>query len=145
VLIELGYALKSLGPRRVILVQNTAFGTPEELPFDLRHKRVLTYTSAEEASERAPERRRLQAGIKEALSLVIAEVDPPLKVSDEAKRLLVAAAGGDGFLLRMESLIGTSIQAGREQMTKPGDRREEARWDAAIQEFGLAPIFETTS
>lgn len=36
VLIELGYALKSLGENRVILVQNTAFGKIELLPFDLR-------------------------------------------------------------------------------------------------------------
>src|SRR5713226_1824126 len=34
VLIELGYGLRSLTPRRVILVQNVAFGGPEDLPFD---------------------------------------------------------------------------------------------------------------
>jgi hypothetical protein len=49
VLIELGYALKSLGQRRVIVVQNIAFGGPEDLPFDLRQKRVLTYDSREDA------------------------------------------------------------------------------------------------
>jgi hypothetical protein len=75
VLIELGYALKSLGPRRVILVQNVAFGGPEDLPFDLRQKRVLTYNSEEGASERAPERRRLQAALKDALALVLADAD----------------------------------------------------------------------
>jgi hypothetical protein len=75
VLIELGYALKSLGTRRVILVQNLAFGGPENLPFDLRQKRVLTYNSAEDAGERAPERRRLHAVLKEALALILAEVE----------------------------------------------------------------------
>jgi len=75
VLIELGYALKSLGARRLILVQNVAFGGPEDLPFDLRQKRVLTYNSAEDASERAPERRRLQADLKKALALVLTDAD----------------------------------------------------------------------
>ena len=41
VCIEHGYALKSLGWRRMIAVMNTAFGHPdqEELPFDVRHAR----------------------------------------------------------------------------------------------------------
>lgn len=45
VLIELGYALKSLGPQRVVLVANGAGGfRPEDLPFDLRHRRgPITY------------------------------------------------------------------------------------------------------
>ncbi|MFZ5995690.1 MAG: hypothetical protein ACOYU4_11985 [Thermodesulfobacteriota bacterium] len=43
VLVELGYALKSLRSERVVLVFNTAFGDISELPFDLRFKRVLPY------------------------------------------------------------------------------------------------------
>ena len=43
VLFELGYAVKSLGWERTILIQNVEFGGPEHLPFDLRSKRVLTY------------------------------------------------------------------------------------------------------
>src|SRR5262249_53309114 len=43
VLIELGYAFKSLGHEKVILVFNRAFGRIEELPFDLRMRRVLAY------------------------------------------------------------------------------------------------------
>lgn len=39
VAIELGYALKAVGPERLIIVMNTAFGGPEHLPFDLRHRR----------------------------------------------------------------------------------------------------------
>lgn len=75
VLVELGYAFKVLGWKRIVLVQNVAFGPPEELPFDLRQKRVLTYSSAEDAPERAPERRRLLAELKEALALVLANAD----------------------------------------------------------------------
>lgn len=45
VLIELGYALKALGTQRIVLVANSAGGfRPEELPFDLRHRRgPITY------------------------------------------------------------------------------------------------------
>lgn len=79
VLIELGYALKALSSRRVILVQNVSFGGPEDLPFDLRQKRVLIYNSPEDASSRVEERRRLQAAFREALGLMLTElhVQPP--------------------------------------------------------------------
>ncbi len=60
VLIELGYALKALGHEKVILVFNQAFGKIEELPFDLRMRRVLTYNMPSEAVERAPERRLIE-------------------------------------------------------------------------------------
>lgn len=42
VLIELGYAIKVLGWHRIIMVMNTAFAPVEQLPFDLRLKRVVT-------------------------------------------------------------------------------------------------------
>ena len=45
VMIELGHAMKSLGHEAIILVTNTAYGgKPEDLPFDLRHRRgPVTY------------------------------------------------------------------------------------------------------
>lgn len=73
VLIELGYAFKSLGNRRLILVQNVAFGGPELLPFDLRQKRVLPYNSPAEAKSRVEERRRLQSALGDALALILAQ------------------------------------------------------------------------
>lgn len=38
VAIELGYAVKTLGWDRVLLVLNSRYGTPVDLPFDLRHR-----------------------------------------------------------------------------------------------------------
>lgn len=52
VLIEHGWALKSLSSRRVISVMNTALGDPEqhELPFDLRHvRRPILYACPPDA------------------------------------------------------------------------------------------------
>ncbi|RBL82458.1 hypothetical protein DDE05_37440 [Streptomyces cavourensis] len=45
VMLELGYAMREAGPQRVITVANLAFGgEPEEMPFDLRHRRgAITY------------------------------------------------------------------------------------------------------
>lgn len=70
VLIEVGYALKAVGPSRMILVQNLTFGSPEDLPFDLRQKRVLTYESAEDATNRSTERAKLKAALAHALHLI---------------------------------------------------------------------------
>jgi hypothetical protein len=44
VLFELGYASAILGWDRIILVQNIAFGGPEKLSFDLRGRRILSYS-----------------------------------------------------------------------------------------------------
>ncbi|OUS76590.1 hypothetical protein B1748_10850 [Paenibacillus sp. MY03] len=43
VLIELGYAAKKLGWEKVICVFNSEFGKINDLPFDLRNRRILTY------------------------------------------------------------------------------------------------------
>ena len=49
VLVELGYAAAQIGWERIVAVFNTSGGhTPEELPFDLRHRRFpITYDSAQ--------------------------------------------------------------------------------------------------
>jgi hypothetical protein len=72
VLIELGYAMKSLGPEHIILVANSAYGTgPENLPFDLRHRRApIAYNLPENASkaDRAREQLSLTQKLKPALA-----------------------------------------------------------------------------
>lgn len=64
VLIEHGWALKSLTSRRVISVMNTALGDPEqhELPFDLRHvRRPILFTCALDA--KPEDRRKVREGL----------------------------------------------------------------------------------
>jgi hypothetical protein len=70
VLIELGYALKVLGPDRIVMVLNSAYGSPELLPFDLRMRRVIPYEMREDVSERAPTRRGLQLTLAEGLRTI---------------------------------------------------------------------------
>jgi hypothetical protein len=73
VMVEVGYALAVHTESRLILVNNLAFGRPEDLPFDLRQKRTLNFRSATDASERATDRRALQAALKSAISAVLTQ------------------------------------------------------------------------
>jgi hypothetical protein len=82
VLIEYGWALKSLGYSRVISVMNDAYGEPsaETLPFDLAHVRWPTrYTLSENAvpEQKADVRRKLVASLKEAIRASLATISPP--------------------------------------------------------------------
>jgi hypothetical protein len=73
VLIELGYAFKALGSERVIMVMNTAFGKPEDLPFDLKMRRVITYNSNKEDNDKSQERNKLQLTLNAALRSILKE------------------------------------------------------------------------
>ncbi len=53
VLVELGYAAGQLGWERCLLVVNTAFGPVEQLPFDLRGRRILPYKVERKADREA--------------------------------------------------------------------------------------------
>jgi len=75
VLIELGYAIKSKGPDRIIMVCNTAFGDLESLPFDFRGRRVVPYYMLEETEERATEKRRLHGVLTEGLRTILEGLD----------------------------------------------------------------------
>jgi hypothetical protein len=92
VLIELGYAIKSLGWSRIILVMNTAMGGPELLPFDLKTKRVTTYEMAVENPERAPERKRLQGILKAGLEIISQHSGAPMPGVEIRPVSLVEAA-----------------------------------------------------
>jgi len=70
VLIELGYAAKSLSWDKILLVCNTAFGKIEELPFDIRSRRIITYHSPEDTEDRASERKKLENSLRSAVSLI---------------------------------------------------------------------------
>lgn len=67
VLIELGYALKTLGHERIVLVFNTAFGKVENLPFDLRMNRAITYKCDGSVTDRSVVKKELTKDFKSAL------------------------------------------------------------------------------
>ncbi len=59
VLLELGWAAKSLGWANIILVFNEEYGSIEDLPFDLRPRRITPYRAKPEEEDRSAERDRL--------------------------------------------------------------------------------------
>jgi hypothetical protein len=77
VLVELGFALKSLGPEKIVLVNNLAFGKREELPFDFRHRYVVGYTLAQNDLEerRETERQTLEVQLEQELLKIISNLD----------------------------------------------------------------------
>lgn len=91
VLIELGYAMKALGHERVILVFNEAFGSVDDLPFDLRGKRVLVYKATAAAATLAQERRdlteTLQVALRAALAFLPKPTGPRETIEERASRL----------------------------------------------------------
>ncbi len=71
VLIELGYAISILGWDRIILVVNSYFGLPEELPFDLRGRRIISYKASPDASKPSKVRDQLQGRLEAALRMAL--------------------------------------------------------------------------
>ena len=113
VLVELGYALRALGGPNVLLVQNTAFGGPELLPFDLRQKRVAKYFSPLEATERAPERKQLAAAFKDALTTIL-NVQPVATVPTAHERwqqLLRTALEGNSNRVEISGAVEMDVGA----------------------------------
>ena len=78
VLLELGYALRALGPARIILVVNEHYGAVDTLPFDLRGRRILPYTSAPDDTDRATPRKKLaevfEDGIRKSVAAARSDV-----------------------------------------------------------------------
>ena len=75
VLIELGYALKRIGWNRILMILNTEYGPVEDLPFDLRMKRVTTYNSKKSDKDRATERNLLQNKLTSAIKSILVSFD----------------------------------------------------------------------
>jgi hypothetical protein len=76
VLIEYGYALKSLGHERIVAVMNTAYGKPkrETMPFDLaHHKFPIPYDVPEGTTddERKAQREQLARALESAIRDVL--------------------------------------------------------------------------
>jgi hypothetical protein len=105
VLIEYGWALKSLGLLRMLTVMNTAFGEPtrESMPFDMAHLRFpITYTLAAGSNDehREAQRNNLEKILGEALKTFFASSEfkatlPKLQVNptEELIRSMPALIG----------------------------------------------------
>jgi hypothetical protein len=83
---EYGFALRAKGLDRILLAMNTAFGQPEELPFDLRHLRhPARYALAEGAAEgvRRKARGDFSAILERNFAAAIAQLlEPPMATEE---------------------------------------------------------------
>lgn len=77
ILIELGYAIHALDDKRIIMVMNTAFGEIEELPFDIKTRRVIAYKLTENQTDKAQEREKIEKILVNALKGILSFNVPP--------------------------------------------------------------------
>lgn len=127
VLLELGYAIAELGWDNVLLVQNTAFGGPELLPFDLRGRRTIVY-EAPENFDRTEVRGLLQGRLEGALRVALAPgTRGPLPTGAHVNlwwgpwsfsgqdalggELFIREVGPDGFLFDIDVFHGAHFGA----------------------------------
>jgi hypothetical protein len=85
VLIELGYAIKHLGWHRIVMICNVVWGPVEQLPFDLRMKRVVTYTARPGDTDRATERRGLTGKLAGAIEEIYRHLSIQVSAAEESK------------------------------------------------------------
>ncbi len=96
VIAEWGYALALLGEERIITVLNTAYGKPDDLPFDMRPRRAISYclpkgTEEAEGQDRAAIRRDLEHSLRLALLAIFKMGNPqPVKVVSCSEKAIIA-------------------------------------------------------
>jgi len=85
VMIELGRATKSVGPERIICVMNTAFGPPDQLPFDLRHRRhpIQYHLDPQDTSKLSQVKKTLVEDLRIAIRAVLQNA-PPTSAAEAA-------------------------------------------------------------
>ena len=74
VMMEIGYAAKTLGWSKVNCVYNDADCTPEHLPFDIRHRRLTGYTCKDAASKNEA-LKKLTGTLVAVITAAIQEID----------------------------------------------------------------------
>jgi hypothetical protein len=131
VLIELGYALKTLTSNRILMIMNTAFGPPEELPFDLSKKRAVTYDMPQECKDRATERKALTSKLEEALRTIFSQIEvketeqsrKTLSIADQARAAVENAQPNQVLLVRkFMDWLSDQLHAFRPDFSRAGER-----------------------
>lgn len=87
VVMELGYAVAELGWDRIVMVMNTAFGDVTQLPFDLRGRRVLSYSLPDApGTPKADLRRDLERRLREAILSIVTQQGDRLREDEMTRR-----------------------------------------------------------
>jgi hypothetical protein len=96
VLIELGYALAHLGNEATVLVVNTHYGPIEQLPFDLRSLRTLTYEASPQQADRTNTKKELTADLTNAIKRIagVVRADPVHSIAYPLTKTVAGQAEG---------------------------------------------------
>ena len=88
VLIELGYAVKTLSWDKICLVMNKEFGGPELLPFDLKMRRTLVYSAAEGEADRTTVKKALGQGLEQQIRSILGSLVPEASLKKPHENLI---------------------------------------------------------
>lgn len=130
---ELGIALNAKGTGRILLVMNTAFGPPDELPFDLRHHSFpIQYTLPNGSSKEAvkAERAKLADRLTKAFRLILRDV----ATKDAAEKGRLEAAS----LAARREEARSRREAFEEQVRRNGFYR--FRGSAGVMALSIIPL-----
>lgn len=126
VTMELGYALKTLGDKRLVLIANTAYGRIEDAPFDLLGRRTLPYNLAEKQLGNDAQSRKIKKEVKDQLikdleaAILTILLLPPRDFNQLPAPLLILK-GASNLRNNAASLIGP--RGGRATIFKLGERQ----------------------
>jgi len=135
VLVELGYALKVLEDKRLILIANTAYGRIEDLPFDLLGRRTIGYSLAEEYLLDGTENQKVKKQVKDQLITdlereILAILLLPPRDFNQLPAPLLILKGANSLRNNAASLIGP--RGGRTTIFRLGERRGTVTRDGLI-------------
>lgn len=111
--------------------------TPDDVPFDIRTKRLVLFESFDELREK----------LRDELARVVVSTEqqgsPRVEVSTRVSgllpeaRLLLKEASRDpqGVIIHVRSLGGTEIQTNGKNLISSNERREVAKWEHALEEL----------
>lgn len=113
VMIELGFALKAPGEQQVITVLNKAFGAkPDDLPFDLRNRRCMTYSCPDDA--KPAERKKIRKGLAKDLASALLDNLPKPPPFDYSVVMAASSPDGSIWASGLEEMVFTGAFQGEE-------------------------------
>ncbi len=75
VLIELGYAIPKIGWSQIILLYNEFYGNENDLPFDIRGRRLLKYSISPDDSKSKTKKSEIRQKLSNAIKAILFDLD----------------------------------------------------------------------
>jgi len=150
VLFELGYAVRALGWDRVICVYNDGVRPMSDLPFDVRNRRILPYTSRlQSRGSVASERKRLREALHAALQPIVtglgSRARSPQRLRDSIAAVQLRNAVGKLMMflrgLSTGALPAVGTDAAFECIARDDDNAGDEFAQHLVESFERTPLF----